>query len=91
MGRPHAPGMRTAPSASDMASFEPAQRLDRGEVTLGQAAASLGRSARQVQWMRKRFAGKGAAGLVHGNAGRRPKHGTSQEAREQVMMLRRQV
>jgi len=39
------------------------QRLDRGEVTVGEAAASLGRSRRQVQRMRKRFAGKGAAGL----------------------------
>jgi hypothetical protein len=39
--------------------------------------------------MRKRFAGKGAAGLVHGNAGRCPKHRTSHEIREQVVMLRR--
>ena len=44
---------------------------------------------RQVQRMRKRFAGSGAAGLVHGNAGRSPKHRTSQEVREQVVMLRR--
>ena len=50
------------------------ERLDRGEVTVGEVAASLKRSRRQVQRMRKRLAGKGAAGLVHGNAGRRPKH-----------------
>lgn len=65
------------------------QRLDRGEVTVGEAAASLGRSRRQVQRMRKRFAGKGATGLVHGNAGRCPKHRTSQAVREQVIRLRR--
>jgi transposase len=65
------------------------QRLDRGEVTVGEAAASLGRSRRQVQRMRKRFAGKGAAGLVHGNVGRCPKHRTSQAVREQVITLRR--
>jgi len=65
------------------------ERLDRGEVTLVEVAASLGRSKRQVQRMRKRFAGEGAAGLVHGNAGRCPKHRTSQEVREQVLMLRR--
>ncbi|MES1158246.1 MAG: ISNCY family transposase, partial [Haliangium ochraceum] len=65
------------------------ERLDRGEVTMGEVAASLGRSRRQVQRMRKRFAGKGAQGLVHGNAGRHPKHRTSAEVREQVVMLRR--
>jgi transposase len=65
------------------------ERLDRGEVTVGEVAASLRRSRRQVQRMRKRLAGKGAAGLVHGNAGRRPKHRTSEEVREQVVTLRR--
>jgi transposase len=39
--------------------------------------------------MRKRVAGAGAAGLVDGNAGRRPKHRTPEEVREQVLMLRR--
>jgi len=48
------------------------ERLGRGEVTVGGVAASLGRSRRQVQRMRKRFAGSGAAGLVHGNTGRSP-------------------
>ena len=64
------------------------ERLGRGEVTVGEVAASLGRSTRQVQRMRKQFADKGAAGLVHGNAGRSPKHRTSQGVREQVLMLR---
>ena len=65
------------------------ERLDGGEVTVGEVAASLRRSRRQVQRMRKRFAGGGAAGLVHGNAGRCPKHRTPEEVREQVVMLRR--
>jgi transposase len=65
------------------------ERLGRGEVTVGEVAASLGRSNRQVQRMRKRFAGSGSARLVHGNAGRSPKHRTSHEVREQVLMLRR--
>src|SRR5262245_56274971 len=65
------------------------ERLERGEVTVGEVAASLGRSRRQVQRMRKRFAGKGAAGLVHGNTGRCPRHKTSKEVCEQVVMLRR--
>jgi hypothetical protein len=65
------------------------ERLDRGEVTVGEVATSLRRSRRQVQRMRKRFAGGGAAGLVHGNAGRCPKHRTPEEVREQIVMLRR--
>ena len=65
------------------------ERLGRGEVTVGEVAASLGRSTRQVQRMRKRFASNGSAGLVHGNAGRSPKHRTSEEVREQVLILRR--
>src|SRR6187431_78078 len=65
------------------------ERLERGEVTVGDVAASLRRSRRQVQRMRKRVAGKGAAGLVHGNAGRCSKHRTSGEVRERVVMLRR--
>jgi len=65
------------------------ERLNRGEVTVEEVAASLRRSRRQVQRLRKRLAGQGAAGLVHGNAGRRPKHRTSEDLRERVVMLRR--
>ncbi len=65
------------------------ERLERGEVTVGEVAASVGWSRRQVQRMRKRLAQQGAPGLVHGNAGRAPKHRTPQELREQVVMLRR--
>ena len=65
------------------------ERLDRGEVTVGEVAVSLRRSRRQVQRMRKRFAQAGAVGLVHGNAGRCPKHRTSEEVRERVLLLRR--
>ena len=41
------------------------ERLNRGEVTVGEVAASLKRSRRQVQRMRKRLAAGGAAGLTH--------------------------
>ena len=65
------------------------ERLNRGEVTVGEVGASLGRSRRQVQRMWKRFASDLVGGLVHVNAGRSPKHMTSQEVREHVLMLRR--
>jgi hypothetical protein len=64
------------------------ERLNRGEVTVG-GCSKLKRSRRHVQRMRKRVADKVAAGLVHGNAGRRPKHRASEEVREQVLIPRR--
>ena len=39
------------------------ERLNRGEVTVGEVAASLKGSRRQVQRMRKRIAGKRAGGV----------------------------
>src|SRR5688572_13509812 len=41
------------------------ERLERGEVTVGDVAASLRRSRRQVQRMRKRVAGKGAVDVAN--------------------------
>ena len=38
------------------------ERLERGEVTVGEVAASLRRSRRQVQRMRKRVAGRARQG-----------------------------
>lgn len=63
------------------------ERLERGELTVAEAAASLGRSTRQMQRIRKRVVDQGATGLVHGNAGRAPKHKTSDEVRAQVVKL----
>lgn len=65
------------------------ERLERGEVTVAQVAASLGRSTRQVQRIRKRVAETGAAGVLHGNQGRAPAHKTSDEVRARILKLHR--
>ena len=66
------------------------ERLDRGEVSVSEVAASLGRSMRQVQRVRKRVAQEGPAGVRHGNRGRSPKHKTSDATREQILVLGRE-
>lgn len=66
------------------------ERLERGEITLSEAAASLGRSERQMRRIRNRIYEQGQAGVVHGNTGRAPKHKTSEEIRERVVVLRRE-
>jgi len=65
------------------------ERLERGEVTVSEVAASLGRSVRQIQRIRKRWGQEGTAAVVHGNAGRAPKHKLAAELREQIVTLRR--
>jgi DNA-binding Lrp family transcriptional regulator len=65
------------------------ERIGRGEITVSEAAASLGRSERQMQRIRKRIVERGEAGLVHGNAGRAPKHKVGEDVRARIVELRR--
>ena len=66
------------------------ERIERGELTIAEAAVALGRSHRQMQRIRKRVRSKGAAGVVHGNAGRAPKHKVAELVRERIVALRRE-
>ena len=65
------------------------ERLERGEITVSEVAASLGRSVRQVQRIKKQWQAEGQAALSHGNTGRAPRHKTSAEVRAQIIELRR--
>jgi transposase len=65
------------------------ERLERGEVTVSEAAASLGRSRRQMQRIRRQVLEQGANGLVHGNRGRAPAHKTTPEVRRRIVELRK--
>jgi transposase len=58
-----------------------------GQSTVGEAAASLGLSNRQVRRVLAVYRQEGAAALAHGNRGRRPAHATRQEVAEQVVAL----
>ena len=53
------------------------QRVERGELTVSEAALALGMSRRQMQRLRKKVKQEGHSGVVHGNAGRAPKHKTA--------------
>ena len=54
------------------------QRVERGELTVSEAALALGMSRRQMQRLRKKVKQEGHSGVVHGNAGRAPKHKTAE-------------
>lgn len=66
------------------------ERIERGELTVAEAAVALGRSHRQMQRLRKRVGTHGAAGVVHGNAGRAPKHKTPELIRARIVALWRE-
>jgi len=63
-------------------------RIERGEMTIAEGAVSLGLSRRQMKRIRKRIRAEGEGGVVHGNAGRSPKHKTSALIRDRVVALR---
>ncbi len=66
-------------------------RIERGELTVAEAAQLLNLSRRQMQRVRGRVRREGQAGVVHGNAGRAPKLKTAQLIRDRVVTLRREV
>lgn len=66
------------------------ERLGRGEITVSEAAASLGRSERQMQRIRKRVLTGGAEALVHGNTGRSPGNKVPDDLRRRIVELRRE-
>jgi transposase len=65
------------------------ERIERGEMTIAEAARSLGLSRRQMQRVRKRVRREGQSGVTHGNAGRAPSHKTAKLIRDRVIALRR--
>lgn len=65
------------------------ERIRRGEMTIAEAARVLGVSTRQMKRIRKRVAAKGHKGVIHGNAGRAPKHRIAASVRTRIVHLRR--
>lgn len=69
--------------------FDVAKRLDKGQLTVREAAIILGLSRRQVQRIRRRVEELGVEGVVHGNAGRSPANRLDEETARQIVKLRR--
>jgi transposase-like protein len=76
-------------SKRDWRRLDIVERIERGQMTIAEAARSLGLSRRQMQRVRRRVEEKGQAGVTHGNAGRAPKHRIATLSRERVVALRR--
>ena len=66
------------------------ERIERGELTVSEGAQVLGLSRRQTQRLRKKVRAGGAKGVIHGNAGRAPKHKTAKLVRDRVVALWRE-
>lgn len=62
-----------------------------GQITLRQAAETIGVSYRHAKRIRKKVQEKGAKGLIHGNTGRHPQNGISAEVKKNVLELSRKV
>lgn len=67
------------------------ERIERGEMTIAEGATALGISSRQMKRIRKRIAKQGQSGVVHGNAGRAPKHRITMLVRTRIVQLRREL
>ena len=65
------------------------KRLEAGTIVVGEAAAMLRLSPRQVQRLRKAHAARGAAALVHGNTGRAPWNRPGAKVQATVLALYR--
>jgi transposase len=63
------------------------ERIERGKLTMGEAAEVMGLSKRQVRRLRRAVQRRGAKGVVHGNAGRAPSHRIEEEVRARVVEL----
>jgi len=66
------------------------ERIERGELTVVEAAVALGRSRRQMQRIRKRVRAEGSRGVVHGNTGRVPERRLLELIRERIVALWRE-
>src|SRR5512133_350261 len=64
-------------------------RVLEGKLAAGQGSELLSVSARQFRRILAAYREEGAAGLVHGNRGRRPANATEQGLRDRVVELAR--
>jgi Transposase and inactivated derivatives len=63
------------------------ERVVNGTMSFEEGARHLIITERQLRRLRKKYQEEGAAGLVHGNKGRKPAHALSEEIKQQVVSL----
>lgn len=64
------------------------ERLEKGELTVAEAAIALGLTERWVRALREPMARRGTEALVHGNTGKRPDNRIADKVRKQIVRLR---
>lgn len=62
-------------------------KVCRGEITAAAAADLMGRGLRQMRRLLSRYRKKGAAGVLHGNRGRRPSNALEKREAQQILKL----
>ena len=63
------------------------ERVNRGDMTMGEAARSVGFSKRHMRRICRKVETEGKAGVVHGNTGQRPWNQADDELLEEVIEL----
>src|SRR5487761_1148539 len=74
-------------SSRDQIRLRVLLELEADRMSSMEAASALRISSRQVRTLRSRFRSEGAAGIIHGNRGRRPANACEAELAEQVLTL----
>lgn len=76
-------------SSREWKRLDAIERINRQELTVGEAARILGISERQLWNLRRNVAEKGAKGVVHGLSGRCPANRIDESVRERIVLLAR--
>lgn len=64
------------------------ERVGRGALSSQEGAQVVGLSVRQLRRVRRAVEKHGAAGVIHGNTGRSPKHRVSHKVQDEIVKLR---
>jgi hypothetical protein len=75
-------------SARQWRRWDLLERVERGELTMGEAAQLLGLSVRQLRRVRRRVEREGRRALAHGNRGRPPHNRLDEATRARIATLR---
>jgi transposase len=78
---------RVTLSAGEQRRVVVLNHLEKGAVTVGEAAQLLGIAGRQVKRLRAAYRREGARALAHGNRGRRPANAADPQLAKQVLKL----
>jgi transposase len=79
--------VRMTMSREELKRVKVLERLSSGSMTNEEAVSDLGVTSRQLRRLKSKYAQEGAAGLTHGNRGRKPSHTLPEELKKQVLRL----